>query len=256
MKKEIEHPAFPQPIDLKVSLWRYLDFVKFEWFVDNNRLFFPVTKYLGNDYLEGTQPVGDQNWWQELQENAETDEKRQIIKNNRKLISKFSNGFLRHYYVNCWHMNSIENMRMWESYTKDSNSVVIRTSYNVLKESIPDYLNIGMVRYIDYSSERLPSLNLFQYITHKHISFQFENEVRAVAFPPAGDQNNVNHFQDSLFEKKGSPGFKFFAPLVDINKIILDTFLHPKSERKFRDTIIYICAKNGLTKPKISMFWN
>ena len=254
MNEEIEHPAFPQPKDQKVSLWRYLDFVKFEWLVDNNRLFFPITEYLGTDHLEGTQPVGDQNWWDKLEADAETDEKREIIKNNRILIGKFSKGFRSHYYVSCWHMNLKENMRMWEDYTKTPNSVVIRTSYDILKDSIPDYLNIGVVRYMDYSTERLPSLNLFQYITHKHISYEFENEVRAVAFPPVGDQSKVDHFQNNLFEKEGSPGFRIFAPPIDTKNIIREIFFHPRSEAKFRDEIVDFCAKRDLVAPKISMF--
>jgi len=151
-------------------------------------------------------------------------------------------------------MNTKENMRMWGDYTKSPNSVVIKTSYDILKKSIPDYLNIGVVRYIDYSTERLPSLNLFQYITHKHISYKFENEVRAVAFPPAGDQSKVDHFQNNLFEKEGSPGFRVFAPLIEVKKFIQEIYFHPRSEAKFRDEIVDYCAKRDLVEPKVSMF--
>lgn len=57
MNEEMGHPAFPQPNDIKVSVWRYLDFDKFEWLIDEERLFFPMAERL-RDPLEGAQPTG------------------------------------------------------------------------------------------------------------------------------------------------------------------------------------------------------
>jgi len=52
MNLDIVHPAFPQPQNLDEGVWRYLDFIKFEWMVDNNCLFMPSADNLG-DPLEG-----------------------------------------------------------------------------------------------------------------------------------------------------------------------------------------------------------
>jgi hypothetical protein len=34
---EFEHPAFPQPSDARGLVWRYMDFAKFEWLVENSK---------------------------------------------------------------------------------------------------------------------------------------------------------------------------------------------------------------------------
>ncbi|MBU0477109.1 hypothetical protein KKC91_00870 [bacterium] len=250
---KIEHPAFPQPNDTNVDLWRYLDFDKFEWLINNDRLFFPMAERLG-DPLEGTQPVGDLKWWEDQAANAETEEKKRIIEHNQKLILKFSKAFLPNHYVSCWHINSSEKKRMWRCYTKSSESVVIRTTYHDLQQSLPNYIFIGMVRYIDYAVERLPSLNLLEYITHKNISFQFENEVRAVAFRPAAEQTRAKHFQENLYELNKSHGFRFFAPSIELKRIAQEVVLHPKATDHFQWKIADICKKKGLPFPSRSKF--
>lgn len=116
MSETVEHPAFPQPEDADVKLWRYLDLYKFEWLLENMRLFMPVSEKLG-DPLEGTRPEGDKKWWDEQAEKAEDNEKKEIIKNNSIKIATFANSFRKNYFVGCWHMNSDENEKMWEYYT-------------------------------------------------------------------------------------------------------------------------------------------
>ena len=56
------HPAFPQPADPDVAIWRYMDAPKFEWLIGNERLFMPSACRLG-DPLEGTTPGGEIQWW-------------------------------------------------------------------------------------------------------------------------------------------------------------------------------------------------
>jgi hypothetical protein len=41
------HPAFPQPDDPSVVIWRYVDASKFEWLVNCGRLFMPAPIGLG-----------------------------------------------------------------------------------------------------------------------------------------------------------------------------------------------------------------
>lgn len=253
MNGGIEHPAFPQPDDTKTDLWRYLDFCKFEWLIDNDRLFFPSADRLG-DPLEGTQPTGDLKWWQDQASMAETKEKMKIIENNQRLILNFSKAFLSNYYVSCWHMNPFEKKRMWRCYTKSSESVAVRTTYHELKQSLPEYVYIGMVRYIDYAVERLSSLNLLEYITHKNISFRFENEVRAVVLQPAHEETGAKHFQENLYELEKSSGFRVFAPLIETKLIVQEVVLHPKSTSIFQEKISDICMKKGLVLPRRSKF--
>ena len=49
----MQHPSFPQPSNLNISLWRYMDIEKFKWLIQEKRLYMPTTEKLG-DCLEGS----------------------------------------------------------------------------------------------------------------------------------------------------------------------------------------------------------
>src|SRR5712691_1593487 len=181
------HPAFPQPEDPITTLWRYMNADRFEWLVTNRRLFMSKPDQL-RDLLEGTTPKGELEWWRREAANAGTEEHRRTIEHNREFLSRMAKGFRNHYYVSCWHMNQHENHAMWRCYTTQPEAVSIRTTYVALRECLPNYVGMGMVRYIDYTNERLPTMNMFEYIMHKDIYYHFEREVRAVAFPPVVEE--------------------------------------------------------------------
>src|SRR5467141_2330045 len=101
MIEQVHHPAFPQPANLHVSMWRFLSRHKFEWMITEARLFMPTAAHLG-DPLEGTQPAGDGNYWQSLVNSAPSEEQRRTTEHNRQLISRFAAAFRTRYYVSCW----------------------------------------------------------------------------------------------------------------------------------------------------------
>lgn len=253
MNDEYQHPAFPPPPHPDVSLWRYLDLDKFDWLVNCRRLFMPAAHFLG-DPLEGTTPVGHLEWWRLQAENATSEEQRQIIEKNRELLSSFAKAFRPNYYVSCWHMNELESDKMWRCYTKTPEAVAVRTSYRLLRASLPAYVEIGMVCYIDYATERLPSLNMFEYITHKNIGYSFEREVRAVALPPATEGLGSSHFQNNHFEFATQKGFLVFAPEVDVSHLVHAVVLHPESTSEFAATVVSACESAGLPRPVVSAF--
>lgn len=253
MNSEYRHPAFPPPPHPEVTLWRYLDFEKFKWFMENQRVFMPSAQFLG-DPLEGTTPVGHVEWWKDLMESAESEAKRKIIEGNYKKLSSFADAFRPHYYVSCWHMNAVESSKMWKAYTESPDSVAVTTSYSALRSALPEYVEIGMVRYIDYENEQLPSLNMFEFITHKNINYCFEREVRAVALPPVTEELGSKHFQENHFESESKKGFLVFAPSVDITSLIHSVVLHPEASSKFTEEIRAICKNSNIPDPTTSEF--
>jgi hypothetical protein len=90
--------------------------------------------------------------------------------------------FRTNYYVGRRRVNRHENQAMWGCYTKKPDPVVIKTTYSILRDLLPEYVDMGIVRYIDYAAERLSTMNMLEYITHKDTYYSFEQEVRAVAF--------------------------------------------------------------------------
>lgn len=249
MSKGIYHPAFPQPEDLEVELWRYMDMYKFEWLLENGRLFLPVTEKLGPDILEGTQPTGDKKWWEEQVENETDKNKKQLIQRNSEIIVGFSKNFRNNYFVSCWHMSSSENETMWEYYTNSSESLAIRCNYNNLKNVLPSHIYLGMVRYINYKTDKLPSFNLFEYIMHKDINYEFENEVRAVAAPLTEAHWKSEEFNGHIFEMKKDSSFRVYAPVLNIKELIQKITLNPKASPDFINKVNGLCSNYGLPLP-------
>jgi hypothetical protein len=149
-------------------------------------------------------------------------------------------------------MNQYENHAMWRCYTRHHKAVAIRTTYATLRESLPEYVDMGMVRYIDYATERLPTMNMFEYITHKDSYYSFEQEVRAVAFPPPIEALGLSDFQKNLFKSESIAGFIVFAPPVDLKHLIHRIVLHPDASPAFEAEVVKMCSKNGLVKPELS----
>ena len=85
-------------------------------------------------------------------------------------------------------MNKHENYSMWRCYTDRSESVAIKTRYSVLRAMLAPQIFMGVIRYIDYSTDSLPWGNMFEYIMHKDTYFRYEEEMRVVATPPANEE--------------------------------------------------------------------
>jgi hypothetical protein len=207
----------------------------------------PAAEHLG-DPFEGTTPQGELDSWHDLAINAES-EQRKVMEANRAKLSAFAKGFKGHYYVSCWHMNQHENDAMWKAYTRGPRSVAVRTTFATLRACLPSYVDIGMVRYLDYATGRLPTLNMFQYITHKRIQLSFEQEIRAVAFGLLSDELGGTELRAHLFEKEDDSAFKVYAPPVDLASLIQRIVLHPQATPDFVAEITALCADHSLPSP-------
>jgi hypothetical protein len=196
--------------------------------------------------------VGELEWWKREAANADTDEKRRIIEHNRSFLSRMALKLRKDYYVGCWHMNQHENSAMWGCYTASSESVAIRTTYAALRSAIPSYVEMGVIRYIDYATKRLPSMNMFEYIMHKDVYYAFEQEVRAVAFPPAVKELGLENFEANHFESESVRGFLVYAPPLDIGKLIHGIVLHPNAADAYTRKVRDLCTTYDLPLPEPS----
>lgn len=227
-----------------------MDSEKFLWLVNCSRLLMPSADRLG-DPLEGTTPAGDLEWWRRAALNAESEEHRRVIDYNRRFQSQWAKKLRSNYYVSCWHMNQHENRAMWKCYTAKHSAVAVRTIYSALCECLPAYAEMGIVRYIDYSTQRLPSMNMFEYVMHKEAYYEFEHEVRAVVLQPV-DEAEAAHFHKSHYRSENDSGFVVFAPAVDLSCLIKGVVLHPDAPADFENQIVRLCLENGLPQPEPS----
>lgn len=245
------HPSFPQPDDHSQAIWRYMDSDKFEWMLEHGRLFMPTADNLG-DPREGSTSPGEIEWWEQEYKNAATEEQRATVAHNRSFFAYFAQNLRPRYYVSRWHLNTHENYSMWRCYTKTKRSVAIRAKYSVLRKALPIEALIGLIRYIDYSTDRLPWGNMFEYIMHKDITFRYEAEVRAIMTLPPNDELGLQKFLEDHFALTTSPNFRYYAPKVDVNTLIDGIVLHPEASKTYAAKVRKLCAAKGLPAPTSS----
>jgi hypothetical protein len=221
---------------------------KLEWLAKEQRLFMPSAAHLG-DPLEGIQPLGDKDWWIKLAVAAVSDDERSTIQHNHDLLSRFAAAFRTRYYVSCWHMNTDVNAEIWNSYAGHPESVVVQTTFAKLRAALPTYVGIGMVRYIDYAKERLPTLNMLEYITHKNQRFAHECELRAVAMHPVVGGLDQQHFRDHHFESENDPSFRVYAPTLSLSTVLESVVLHREAPEEFGNSVTALCEKAGVPIP-------
>ena len=209
----------------------------------------PNAAHLG-DPLEGTQPIGNSNWWHSLAHSAASEDDRHTVEHNHELISRFAAAFRTRYYVSCWHINEAVSPEMWRLYADSPKSVAIRTTVAKLRATLPVYVDIGMVRYIDYSVDRLPTLNMLEYVTHKNKLFEHERELRAVAMHPVVEGLAQQHFRTHHFHTGDKHDFRVFAPPIEVASLVDSVYVHPEASQSFVEEVQSLCEKCGLPIPK------
>ena len=179
------HGALTPPLDDDV-LWRYLDFTKLVAMLEDNGLYFPQAKCLGDNYdgdkYEGALPkVQAKNFPMvvklfSLPDNVEhahvSVDEATLIKMCRETC-----------YISCWHKNVHQSAAMWKLYLKSEEGVAIRTTFGRVKAAFAktkEGVWAETVNYIDYSSERFNYNDFLSLVTHKRKSFEHEHEVRLI----------------------------------------------------------------------------
>ena len=140
---------------------------------------------------------------------------------------------------------------MWLTYTQGPPSVAIRTTYPKLRQALPSYVDIGVVRYINYKSDRLSEMpNIFEFLMNKDAEqYSFESEVRAVALKPAANGEAQSHFEANFFEQSEPPHSRVFTPPIDVSTLIDAVVLHPKSSANDEAIMRALCTKHHLPDP-------
>jgi hypothetical protein len=110
---------------------------------------------------------------------------------------------------------------------------------------------MGMVRYMDYTTERLPTLNMFEYITHKNLCFEYEQELRAVAMHPLIEGLDQQHFQEHHFQSDDLASLAYAPPLE--LAIVGSVVLHPSAPEAFVKQVTSLCQESGLPLPQKSV---
>lgn len=183
-----EHDRQPilVPPDPAITLWRYMDFTKFLALVSKRALHFSQPQLL-SDPFEGSAPIQNllARWAQGMMLDGPGGGARYTDFQAHANLNSLSA-----LYVSCWHANEHESAAMWKLYLRD-HGLAVRTTAGKLAsalriEEIADFnglrcmVHLGHVTYIDYETQSFPEANAFHKCMHKRLSFQHENEVRAI----------------------------------------------------------------------------
>ena len=231
------HSSFKEPEDKDVVIWRYMDFTKFYSMIDSRTLLFTNLSTL-DDSFEGFLPKANIKQWTTFPEEMPEDEyeeendddddetKGWIPEHDLKTIKDAR----KHLFISSWHVNEYESTAMWKLFLKSNEGVAIKSTYNDLKKSLylaKEDVYLGLIKYIDYTTYKLKSNNIFDLALHKRKSFEHERELRAI-----------------IFERSKSP---LFIP-VDLEILIDRIYTPPTAKPWFRALVERVFEKNDLDK--------
>ncbi len=175
------NPACKLPHNLDASVWRYMDYWKFESLLKKSTLYLCRADRL-QDRFEGTYSrvqLLDMGAWLEsvgAPKVIETERQKRIRDRNRT-------------YISCWCVSDCDLDLMWKAYIRNPPGVAIRSTVRRLQhlcDKAPMFwpLDISLVRYFDHAGgqpinySRTPGIFFY-----KDLHFRLDNELRIVYWP-------------------------------------------------------------------------
>jgi hypothetical protein len=129
-------------------------------------------------------------------------------------------------------MNEFESAAMWKLHLKSDEGVAIQSTYKRLadsfKETVPEVW-IGVVNYIDYEVQRIPTENALYPFIYKRKSFEHERELRAVIWD---DTNQTNGLQVR----------------INAEELVENVFVSPTAQNWFEELVKSVMMKYGFSK--------
>jgi len=221
-----EHPVF-EPPEKNAIIWRYMDFPKFVWMLDQRRLYFcNIDKFKIDDPFEGSCLPSKL-----LKGTTENVAKNYVEKMNSCGLPLT---------VNCWHLNDCESAAMWKLYGGANKGIAIQSTFRkMIKafEEFSDNVYIGKIRYIDYQNEIFngKAPDKFEPILTKRKSFEHEKELRAVMWETSRETPRTN--DGSVLSN------------VNLKELIENIYISPFSPAWYRESVQTIVKKFGLDVP-------
>jgi hypothetical protein len=128
---------------------------------------------------------------------------------------------------------------------------VIQTTVDRLIRALPDYLYIGLVRYIDYREQGFGRMNMLEWPMHKRLEYIDDRELRVLA--DAGLWVGGDRLRENLFEDgEGLNYMRICAPPVDLALLIEAIYLHPRADGCFAARAAAFCKDHSLPEPRPS----
>jgi hypothetical protein len=181
--------------------------------------------------------IKDAETWEILRSSQQ--QMRQFVKINRAVT-----------FVNSWYCQQHESAAMWSQYLRSGEGIAIQSSYRRLVESLQNYteynVQIGLVKYLNYERQAIPSGNLLSPFIYKRKSFEHEREIRALIWTPEHGKNDLsdpskNKYRDEL---------GIYVP-IDLNILVERVYLSPTSQPWYLELLSSLMKKYNLDGKEI-----
>jgi hypothetical protein len=228
-----EHPAFEEPDDESIPIWRYFTSTQLISVFQNKGLYFNRADEF-SDPFEGV-PHRDDLIEKYISSAVSMRADQRLIDEGiaepkgepnqmspRERVFDFINTIRQRSFLNCWHYNTSESMTMWNSYVQSGDGVLIKSTYQKLKSALDTFdeyiFYMGEVGYLPWleggTDEQLSDeeqRNFYSNFMNKQEEYSSEREFRVIA--------NIN--PNRLDDETG-----FFMP-TKLNKMIDEIRISP-----------------------------
>lgn len=200
-------------------LWRYMDLFKFKDLVETSTLYLArPDKFV--DPFEGRLCPGNGAGLSKSEAAF-----RDLYKIEDSHEDPYSEMHRKLVFILCWHRNTREVRRMWDTYTQSPNSVAIATSGKALQRFTPPSLIKSAVKYapIDRPRTEFDHSSLFFF---KPTEYAFEREFRLLRQPAEGETFRFDAPED---------GFRRVP--IRLRKLVHRVILHPEAGEDTIDAV-------------------
>ena len=217
----------------RAALWRYMDFTKFLAMLEDRALFFSIAESFDDPY-EGAFASGNV-WRRNFVLSRVADAKPRSLNAPDPTLA-----------INCWYAAKHESAAMWSLYARNTDAIAIKTTVKLLQAALPPQAKVGLVKYVDYTKHWIPEHDPVLRYFHKRMSFQHENELRAVL--------DLRDPAVPLLGRATENGLKLG---VGLERLIDEVYIGPKSSDWFVDLVSGVCKRYGLpVRPKRSSLYD
>ena len=218
-----------QEVSSRETLWRYLDFNKFEDLLKTSAIYFSRPDRFV-DPFEGRYSNGNKN---SLSKSEEAFRRSYHIADNHEGSADYQDLHRNVIFISCWHRNTHDTYKMWDAYTKTTDSVVITTTVKALKVHLPASVIQYGVTYapLDAPRTEFSHNSLFFY---QPIELSFEREYRLLRQPGEDEEFFPDKLEDS-----------YRRILIPLRKVVHRVIVHPEAcndtKRKVHELIREKC---------------
>lgn len=265
------HPLFECPSD-ELEIWRYMDLFKFEDILNYRALYLPRADKLVklDEYEGGLRPAYEEyiseklfsaNFYEflcgfgRIDDILITGNKVSDLKKIRERFMEVYNYFKNNIFVNFWHLNSDENLDMWNEYIYSPPGVAVVSSVGKLKQSLETTdipITLSKVLYTDWENNNIDFniifcgagtfLIILQMLFNKATRYKKENELRILCTTLPDDKIYGPLLGGGFNLKRTSGESRLLLP-IESTRLIDKIYLSPGSTPEFRNEIIHLVSK-------------